>query len=51
MKCTQNYGIKLNGEFTLMNAQGTDFERFTTFESAVDAAALYPDYESEIIEL
>jgi len=46
-----NYGIKLNGEFTLMNAQGTDFERFTTFEDAVEAESLYPDYESEIIEL
>lgn len=46
-----NYGIKLNGEFTLMNAQGTDFERFSTFEAAVEAESLYPDYETEIIEL
>lgn len=46
-----NYGIKLNGEFTLMNAQGTDFERFTTFEDAVEAESLYPDYETEIIKL
>lgn len=46
-----NYGIKLNGEFTLLNAEGTDFERFTTFEAAVEAEANYPDYETEIIEL
>lgn len=46
-----NYGIKLNGEFTLLNAQGTDFERFSTFEDAVEAEALYPDYATEIIDL
>lgn len=46
-----NYGIKLNGEFTLLNAQGTDYECFATFEDAVAAEALYPDYVTEIIDL
>ncbi len=46
-----NYGIKLNGEFTLMNEGNTDFERFATFEDAVNAEASYPDYETEIIDL
>lgn len=46
-----NYGIKLNGEFTLLNEEGTDFARFATFEQAVDAEADFPDYTTEIIEL
>lgn len=46
-----NYGIKLNGEFTLLNEEGTDIARFATFEDAVNAEADYPDYETEIIDL
>ena len=47
----ENYGIKLNGEFTLLNEAGTDFARYSTFEDAVEAESLYPDYETEIIVL
>jgi len=46
-----NYGIKLNGEFTLLNEEGTDFARYSTFEEAVEAESSFPDYETEIIEL
>lgn len=45
------YEIKLNGEFTLLNAEGTAPERFDTFEQAVEAESLYPDFETEIISL
>lgn len=45
------YGIKLNGAYLLMNAANNDYERFHTFEDAVDAESLYPDYATEIIEL
>lgn len=47
----ENYGIKLNGEYVLLNAKGTDFERFSSFEDAVEAESLYADYETEIITL
>lgn len=45
------YEIKLNGEFTLLNAEGTAPERFDTFEQAVEVESLYPDFETEIISL
>lgn len=45
------YGIKLNDEFVLLNADATDYERFATFEAAVTAESLYPDYKTEIVEL
>lgn len=45
------YGIKLNGAYVVMNADNSDYERFNTFEDAVDAENLYPDYTTEIIEL
>ncbi|QIG62608.1 hypothetical protein [Sporosarcina phage Lietuvens] len=45
------YGIKLDGAYLLMNADNTDYERFTTFEDAVDAESLYPDYDTEITAL
>lgn len=45
------YGIKLDGEYVLMNADNSGAERFDTFEEAVDAETLYPDYETTIIEL
>ena len=45
------YGIKLNGAYLLMNAENSDYERFTTFDEAIDAESLYPDYTTEIIEL
>ena len=45
------YGIKLNGAYLLMNTDNSDYERFATFEDAIDAEALYPDYTTEIIEL
>lgn len=45
------YVIKLNGEFVLLNEKSTEAERFETFEDAVEAEALYPEYETEIVEL
>lgn len=44
------YGIKLNDEYVLMNADNSGAERFNSFEDAVDTEPLYPDYETAIIE-
>ena len=45
------YEIKLNNQFTLLNEAGTQPERFNTFEDAVVASSLYPDYDVEIVEV
>jgi hypothetical protein len=45
------YGIKLDGEFVLLNEGTTDYQRYNTFEEAVEAEALYPDFDTEIVEL
>lgn len=45
------YGIRLDGEFVLLNDGATDYERFDTFEEAVKAEVLYPDFDTEIVEL
>jgi hypothetical protein len=45
------YGIKLDGEFVLLNEGATDYQRYTTLTEAVEAEALYPDFGTEIVEL
>lgn len=45
------YAIRLDNEYIVMNAGNTDYERFSTFEEAVDAEVLYSEYNTEIIDL
>lgn len=45
------YEIKLNNQYTLLNEAGTQPERFNTFEEAVEASSLYPDYLVDIVEV